>query len=82
MIAALNPSDAFANLQNDGAAFMAHDGGEDSFRVFSRKRESVRVADTGGFYVEQNPPLFGPSTSISSMTKVCRLPKQPRPVTS
>jgi len=58
MIAGLNPSDTFANLQNDGAAFMAHDGREDSFRIFSRKRESIRMTDTGGFYVEQDLATF------------------------
>jgi hypothetical protein len=52
VIAGLNPSNAFANLQNNRAAFMPHDRGQDSFRVFSRERKSIRMADTRGFYLE------------------------------
>jgi hypothetical protein len=37
---------------------MTHDRREDSFRVFPRQRESVRMADAGGFYVEQDLATF------------------------
>ena len=47
MIARLDRSDAGADLHHNGAAFMAHDRGEEPFGILSREGESIGVANSG-----------------------------------
>src|SRR5918999_912805 len=59
MIAGFDAGDIRPNLQNDSATFMAHYSRENSFRISSRQRKSIRVADTGGFCLKQDLATFG-----------------------
>jgi hypothetical protein len=45
----MNGNHSCANLHDDRAAFMTHDGGKETFGISSGKRISVGVTDAAGF---------------------------------
>jgi hypothetical protein len=48
------------DIDNDAGAFVAQNGWEQSFRIGAGERELVRVADTGGFHLDQDFAGFWP----------------------
>ncbi|MCY1166999.1 hypothetical protein D9M73_69550 [compost metagenome] len=53
MVAFLERGDAGADVDHDACAFMAQDGREYAFRVGTRERVVVGVADAGGLDLDQ-----------------------------
>ena len=58
MVANFQIADAGTDFLNDRAAFVAEDCRKNSFRVFARQRECIRVTDTRCDVSQQNFALF------------------------
>jgi hypothetical protein len=54
VVAGLERGDALADFQHHARAFVAEDGGEQSFRVGAGQRVGVGVADAGGLELHQH----------------------------